>query len=116
MKYFLEKAPQYHVIAAGSLLGIAMHQNDSFPVGKVDFIDLYPLSFSEFLEAIGQESFVSLLAKQDWNLISTFRSKFTDFLKQYYFVGGMPEVVNAFIEHKDYTEVRPVATKHTGFL
>lgn len=106
MKYFLEKAPQYHVIAAGSLLGIAMHQNDSFPVGKVDFIDLYPLSFSEFLEAIGQESFVSLLAKQDWNLISTFRSKFTDFLKQYYFVGGMPEVVNAFIEHKDYTEVR----------
>ena len=105
MKYFLEKAPQYHVIAAGSLLGIAMHQNDSFPVGKVDFIDLYPLSFSEFLEAIGQESFVSLLAKQDWNLISTFRSKFTDFLKQY-FVGGMPEVVNAFIEHKDYTEVR----------
>ena len=92
--------------SAGSLLGIAMHQNDSFPVGKVDFIDLYPLSFSEFLEAIGQESFVSLLAKQDWNLISTFRSKFTDFLKQYYFVGGMPEVVNAFIEHKDYTEVR----------
>lgn len=75
-------------------------------MGKVDFIDLYPLSFSEFLEAIGQESFVSLLAKQDWNLISTFRSKFTDFLKQYYFVGGMPEVVNAFIEHKDYTEVR----------
>ena len=104
MKYFLEKAPQYHVIAAGSLLGIAMHQNDSFPVGKVDFIDLYPLSFSEFLEAIGQESFVSLLVKQDWNLISTFRSKFTDFLKQYYFVGGMPEVVNAFIEHKAYTE------------
>ena len=106
MKYFQEKAPQYHVIAAGSLLGIAMHQNDSFPVGKVDFIDLYPLSFSEFLEAIGQEPFASLLAKQDWNLISTFRSKLTDFLKQYYFVGGMPEVVNAFIEHKDYTEVR----------
>ena len=106
MKYFQEKAPQYHVIAAGSLLGIAMHQNDSFPVGKVDFIDLYPLSFSEFLEAIGQEPFASLLAKQDWNLISTFRSKLTDFLKQYYFVGGMPEVVNAFIEHKDYAEVR----------
>lgn len=106
LKYFQEKAPQYHVIAAGSLLGIAMHKNDSFPVGKVDFMDLYPLSFAEFLEAIGQESFARLLAKQDWVMISTFRSKFVDFLKQYYFVGGMPEVVNSFIEHKDYAEVR----------
>ena len=85
LKYFQEKAPQYHVVAAGSLLGIAMHKNDSFPVGKVDFIDLYPLSFSEFLEAAGQESFARLLVKQDWKLISAFRSKFIDFLKQYYF-------------------------------
>ena len=85
-------------------------------VGKVDFIDLYPLSFSEFLEAIGQEPFASLLAKQDWNLISTFRSKLTDFLKQYYFVGGMPEVVNAFIEHKDYAEVRQLQQNIPGFL
>lgn len=106
LKYFQEKAPQYHVIAAGSLLGIAMHRNDSFPVGKVDFIDLYPLSFSEFLSAIGQESFASLLEKKDWSLIATFRSKFVDFLKQYYFVGGMPEVVNAFVERKDYAVVR----------
>lgn len=106
LKYFQEKAPQYHVIAAGSLLGIAMHRNDSFPVGKVDFIDLYPLSFSEFLSAIGQEPFASLLEKKDWTLISTFRSKFVDFLKQYYFVGGMPEVVNAFVERKDYAVVR----------
>ena len=80
MKYFQEKAPQYHVIAAGSLLGIAMHQNDSFPVGKVDFIDLYPLSFSEFLEAIGQEPFASLLAKQDWNLISKIRNKLNEII------------------------------------
>lgn len=106
LKYFQEKAPQYHVIAAGSLLGIAMHRNDSFPVGKVVFIDLYPLSFSEFLAAIGQESFASLLEKKDWSLIATFRSKFVDFLKQYYFVGGMPEVVNAFVERKDYAVVR----------
>lgn len=106
LKYFQEKAPQYHVIAAGSLLGIAMHRNDSFPVGKVDFIDLYPLSLSEFLAAIGQESFASLLEKKDWSLIATFRSKFVDFLKQYYFVGGMPEVVNAFVERKDYAVVR----------
>ena len=106
LKYFQEKAPQYHVVAAGSLLGIAMHSNDSFPVGKVDFMDLYPLSFSEFLEAVGQEAFVRLLAKKDWGLIAAFRSKLIDLLKQYYYVGGMPEVVNAFINHKDYAEVR----------
>ena len=106
LKYFQEKAPQYHVVAAGSLLGIAMHSNDSFPVGKVDFMDLYPLSFSEFLEAVGQEAFAHLLAKKDWGLIAAFRSKLIDLLKQYYYVGGMPEVVNAFINHKDYAEVR----------
>ena len=106
LKYFQEKAPQYHVVAAGSLLGIAMHSNDSFPVGKVDFMDLYPLSFSEFLEAVGQEAFARLLAKKDWGLIAAFRSKLIDLLKQYYYVGGMPEVVNAFINHKDYAEVR----------
>lgn len=106
LKYFQEKAPQYHVVAAGSLLGIAMHSNDSFPVGKVDFMDLYPLSFSEFLEAVGQEAFARLLAKKDWGLIAAFRSKLIDLLKQYYYIGGMPEVVNAFINHKDYAEVR----------
>ena len=106
LKYFQEKAPQYHVVAAGTLLGIAMHSNDSFPVGKVDFMDLYPLSFSEFLEAVGQEAFARLLAKKDWGLIAAFRSKLIDLLKQYYYVGGMPEVVNAFINHKDYAEVR----------
>ena len=106
LKYFQEKAPQYHVVAAGSLLGIAMHSNDSFPVGKVDFMDLYPLSFSEFLEAVGQEAFARLLARKDWGLIAAFRSKLIDLLKQYYYVGGMPEVVNAFINHKDYAEVR----------
>ena len=106
LKYIQEKATQYHVVAAGSLLGIAMHSNDSFPVGKVDFMDLYPLSFSEFLEAVGQEAFARLLAKKDWGLIAAFRSKLIDLLKQYYYVGGMPEVVNAFINHKDYAEVR----------
>ena len=106
LKYFQEKAPQYHVVAAGSLLGIAMHSNDSFPVGKVDFMDLYPLSFSEFLEAVGQEAFARLLAKKEWRLSAALRSKLLDLLIQYYYVGGMPEVVNAFINHKDYAEVR----------
>lgn len=105
LKYFQEKAPQYHVVAAGSLLGIAMHSNDSFPVGKVDFMDLYPLSFSEFLEAVGQEAFARYLQKR-LGADRCFSSKLIDLLKQYYYVGGMPEVVNAFINHKDYAEVR----------
>ena len=76
LKYFQEKAPEYHVVAAGSLLGIAMHQNDSFPVGKVDFMYLYPLSFFEFLEAIGEQRMVDLLLSKDWQMITMFRTKF----------------------------------------
>lgn len=106
LKYFQEKAPQYHVIAAGSLLGISMHANDSFPVGKVDFVDLYPLSFIEFLSAMGQEELSVLLAKQDWSLISVFHSRFVELLKHYFFVGGMPEVVSFFVAHKDFASVR----------
>lgn len=105
LKYFQEKAPQYHVVAAGSLLGIAMHSNDSFPVGKVDFMDLYPLSFRSFWRLSGKRLLPVYLQK-DWGLIAAFRSKLIDLLKQYYYVGGMPEVVNAFINHKDYAEVR----------
>ena len=78
LKYFAEKAPQYHVMAAGSLLGIAMHQNDSFPVGKVDFIHLYPLSFFEFLDAVGECKMVELLQAKDWPMITMFRSKFEE--------------------------------------
>ncbi|WP_448789057.1 ATP-binding protein [Bacteroides graminisolvens] len=106
LKYFREKAPQYDVIAAGSLLGISIHKEDSFPVGKVDFLDLYPLSFSEFLEAMDQKTYVELLEKKDWKLISIFRPKLIDFLRLYYFIGGMPEVVHSFVENKDFAEVR----------
>lgn len=106
LKYFQEKAPQYHIIAAGSLLGIAMHKNDSFPVGKVDFIDLYPLSFMEFLDAMGQENFVQLLQKKDWEMISLFHSKLQDYLRQYFYVGGMPAVVSSFVTEKNFSKVR----------
>ena len=106
LKYFQEKAPEYHVVAAGSLLGIAMHQNDSFPVGKVDFIYLYPLSFFEFLEAIGEQRMVDLLLSKDWQMITMFRTKFEERLRQYYYVGGMPAVVSAFAEGGDIEHVR----------
>lgn len=108
LKYFAEKAPQYHVMAAGSLLGIAMHQNDSFPVGKVDFIHLYPLSFFEFLEAAGECKMVELLQTKDWPMITMFRSKFEERLRQYYFVGGMPAAVSAFIDNGNLAAVRTI--------
>ena len=106
LKYFAEKAPQYHVIAAGSLLGIAMHQNDSFPVGKVEFLHLYPLSFFEFLDAVGETKMVELLKSRDWSLITMFRNKFEERLRQYYFVGGMPAAILAFIEDGNPEKVR----------
>lgn len=108
LKYFAEKAPQYHVIAAGSLLGIAMHQNDSFPVGKVDFMHLYPLSFFEFLDAIGESRIKDLLMSKDWSMITMFRNQLEERLRQYYIVGGMPEVVSSFANEGNLTRVRTI--------
>lgn len=108
LKYFRENAPEYAIVAAGSLLGIALHQNTSFPVGKVEFLDLYPLSFSEFLEALGEQALNDLLQAQDWVMIRTFKTKYIELLKQYYYVGGMPEVVSAYINNQDFTEVRQI--------
>ena len=106
LKYFYENAPEYHIIAAGSLLGVALHNTKSFPVGKVDFVYLYPLDFTEFLMAMGQKPLLDLLKNKDWELTKIFKDKFIELLKQYYYVGGMPEVVSAFVENKDITEVR----------
>lgn len=108
LKYFYENAPQYHIICAGSLLGIALHGGTSFPVGKVDFLKLYPLSFKEFLMATGKERFAELLDKQDYEMIASFRQTYIDALKHYYFVGGMPEAVQSFIENKDFNEARDI--------
>lgn len=106
LKYFYENAPEYHVVAAGSLLGIALHQDTSFPVGKVEFVDLYPLSFVEFLNAMGEDALVDLLYRKQWQLITAYKTKYIDLLKQYYYVGGMPEVVASFARHMDLKEVR----------
>ena len=111
LKYFCENAPEYHIVCAGSLLGIALHEGTSFPVGKVDFLKLYPLSFREFLLATGNERFVELMDKQNFDMIKVFKQKYIDALKQYCFVGGMPEVVQCYIEEKDYNEVRAIQSR-----
>ncbi len=88
LKYFRENAPEYSILAAGSLLGVALHADTSFPVGKVDFMDLYPMNYPEFLEATGNGRLLQLLEDQKWDLIHTFREKYIDLLRQYYVVGG----------------------------
>lgn len=108
LKYFYEEAPQYHIVCAGSLLGIALHGGTSFPVGKVDFLKLYPLSFREFLTAMGKENYAELLNQHDFEMITGFKTTYIDLLKQYYFVGGMPEAVDAFLQNKDFSEVRKI--------
>lgn len=108
LKYFYENAPEYHIVCAGSLLGIALHEGTSFPVGKVDFLKLYPLSFKEFLMAIGLERFAELLDKKDYDMIKNFKQTYIDALKQYYYIGGMPEVVASFADEKDFNEARKI--------
>ncbi|MCD8361880.1 MAG: ATP-binding protein [Lachnospiraceae bacterium] len=108
LKYFYENAPQYHIVCAGSLLGIALHEGTSFPVGKVDFLKLYPLSFKEFLMAIDKERFAELFEQLDFEMITNFRQTYIDALKYYYFVGGMPEAVQSFSENQDFNEVREI--------
>ncbi len=108
LKYFYENAPQYHIVCAGSLLGIALHEGTSFPVGKVDFMSLYPLSFKEFLMAAAGERFARLLDKQDYQMAASFKQTYIDALKQYYFVGGMPEAVQNFSDEKDFNKVRAI--------
>ncbi len=108
LKYFYENAPEYHIVCAGSLLGIALHHGTSFPVGKVNFLKLYPLSFSEFLMATGNKRFAELLKMRNYEMITSFKQIYIDALKQYYFVGGMPEAVQDFAENKDFNEVREI--------
>lgn len=108
LKYFFEDAPEYHIVAAGSLLGVALHSEVSFPVGKVDFMDLYPLNFTEFLYACGDGKYVDLLKNKDWELITVFKNQLINRLKEYYYTGGMPEAVKSFIDGKGMKEVREI--------
>ena len=108
LKYFWENAPEYHVICAGSLLGLALHQGTTFPVGKVEFLKIYPLSFLEFLQATKRENLAQLLANEQQELISALKEKYIDALREYYFVGGMPEVVANFADKGNFLEAREI--------
>ncbi len=108
LKYFCEDAPEYAIIAAGSMLGIALHSGTSFPVGKVDHLNLYPLNFQEFLLAQREEGLCDLLQSEDHDLVNAFHPKLVDYLRRYYFIGGMPEAVLTYIETLDFDEVRRV--------
>lgn len=108
LKYFCENAPEYHIVCAGSLLGIALHEGTSFPVGKVGFLKLSPLSFREFLMAMGKEQYAELLDSQDYSMVTNFKQEYIDALRQYYYVGGMPEAVQSFADNRDFNEVRKI--------
>lgn len=108
LKYFCENAPEYHIAVAGSLLGIGLHEGTGFPVGKIDQINLYPLSYKEFLMALGKEELIINIEEHRWGELSSFSSFFIDLLRQYYYVGGMPEAVKVYAEEQDVFEVRKI--------
>ena len=108
LKYFYENAPEYNIVAAGSLLGMSLHAGTSFPVGKVEFLHLYPLNFREFLTALNEDALADLLIQNDFALLNTFRTKYIELLKKYYYIGGMQEAIMTFIETDDMREVRKV--------
>ena len=111
LKYFYENAREYHIVSAGSLLGVAIHEGTSFPVGKVDFMDLTPLSFFEFLDALGENEILEILKNNDFDMLSIFESKLKDYLRLYYYIGGMPEAVNFYAQNKNLLEVRNIQKK-----
>ncbi|ULJ61934.1 ATP-binding protein [Wielerella bovis] len=108
LKYFYENAPQFYIISAGSLLGVSLHHQVSFPVGKVDFLSLYPMDFYEFLMALDKQNLVQLLQSKDWTLITAMKTSYIELLRLYYFVGGMPEAVKIFVETQNINEVRQI--------
>ena len=108
LKYFCENAPEYAIVAAGSLLGVALHEGTSFPVGKVDFLSLYPLNYREFLLAVGEDGLAEALEGSDYALINAYLGKYADWLRKYYYIGGMPGVVQTYLDTDDFKEVRAV--------
>ena len=108
LKYFNENAAEYFVIAAGSLLGVSLQKNNTFPVGKVDFLNLYPLSFEEFLINSNEIALLNAIKDKKWNIIEPFHEKIIDYLRLYYFIGGMPEVLNTYIETKNFEQIRTI--------
>lgn len=111
LKYFCENAPEYHIIAAGSLLGVTLGHKESYPVGKVNMLRMHPMDFEEFLLAMGEEKLLEPLQSHNWELLKILKPKYVDMLRQYYFVGGMPEVVRAYSDNKDLKEVRDIQSE-----
>ncbi|MBQ0063271.1 MAG: ATP-binding protein [Prevotella sp.] len=108
LKYFQENCPEQHIIVAGSLLGISLHKGVSFPVGKVNFLQMHPMNFIEFLEAVGEGMLASAIETKDLDTMALFHDKLTNRLKEYYFVGGMPEAVQAFADDAEWNEIRDI--------
>ena len=108
LKYFQEQRPDLHILAAGSLLGVALHSGISFPVGKIQLMNIFPLSFMEFLDATGNEALSLLIRNADFEIMKVFRDKFILLLKQYYYLGGMPEVIKSYLDDRDYLKARKV--------
>lgn len=106
LKYFRQDCPEYHVAVAGSLLGITLHKGESFPVGQCNILKMYPMSFLEYLEGTGRQPLRALLESRDWKMMAAFRNELTAALKEYYFVGGMPEAVSIFFSTHDFEKVR----------
>jgi predicted AAA+ superfamily ATPase len=108
LKYFNEDAPQYDIICAGSLLGVALHRGTSFPVGKVEWLNLFPMSFEEFLIALNRENLVNLYKQKEYEIIKALKNEYVSLLKSYYFVGGMPEVVDSYVKERDLQKCREI--------
>lgn len=111
LKYFCENQNEYHIAVAGSLLGIALHEGESFPVGKVDVIQLYPMTFEEFIMALGKEQLLEILESRNWNEIGMMKTELIENLRLYYFTGGMPEVVDLFVKTQDIPKVRALQNR-----
>lgn len=108
LKYFCEDSPQYHIVVAGSLLGLSLHSNTSFPVGKVNMLRMYPMTFCEFLEAIGEVALLRLLRSNEQDVIAALSTRYIDCLRKYYYVGGMPAAVQEFANTQDLIKVREI--------
>lgn len=108
LKYFCENAPEYDIVAAGSLLGVAHHKGTGFPVGKVEYLNLYPLSFKEFLLAMNENQILELIDKNNFEMQKVFKERIIDLLRRYCYVGGMPKAVLSFAQKQDYNLVRKI--------
>ncbi len=114
LKYFCEDAREYHVAVAGSLLGLTLHQGESYPVGKVNTLNMYPMTFEEFLWACGYKQRMDLLLSGNWTVVKSLRSIYSQHLRTYYLVGGMPEAVEKYVETNDANSVREIQKEILG--